>query len=157
MATDARRTPCTGPIRADGILGKRTVRAAGWGERRRSRDRLDELGNFTGFLPAISKDAQKKINTEIRSWWLHRQIHLTFFDLARRINPIVRGWMNYYGAFYRSELHPLLHRINTYLMRWVRKKYRRLRSFKKAHACWNRVTRQYPRLFAQWAWAPEFR
>ncbi|MFF3418429.1 group II intron reverse transcriptase/maturase [Streptomyces sp. NPDC002698] len=113
--------------------------------------------NFTGFLPAISKDAQKKISTEIRSWRLHRQIHLTFFDLARRINPIVRGWMQYYGAFYRSELHPLLHRINTYLMRWVRKKYRRLRSFKKAHACWNRVTRQYPRLFAQWAWTPEFR
>ncbi|WP_432182488.1 group II intron reverse transcriptase/maturase [Streptomyces sp. NBC_00063] len=113
--------------------------------------------NFTGFLPAISKDAQKKISTEIRSWRLHRQIHLTFFDLARRINPIVRGWMQYYGAFYRSELHPLLHRINTYLMRWVRKKYLRLRSFKKAHACWNRVTRQYPRLFAQWAWTPEFR
>ncbi|MFE0063067.1 group II intron maturase-specific domain-containing protein [Streptomyces sp. NPDC059003] len=51
-------------------------------------------------------------------------MHLTLFDLARRINPIVRGWMQYYGAFYRSELHPLLHRINTYLMRWVRKKYR---------------------------------
>ncbi|MFB7501752.1 group II intron reverse transcriptase/maturase [Streptomyces sp. NPDC056161] len=107
--------------------------------------------NFTGFLPAISKDAQKKISTEIRSWRLHRQIHLTFFDLARRINPIVRGWMNYYGVFYRSELHPLLHRINTYLMRWIRKKYRRFSSFKKAHACWQRITRQHPRLFAHWA------
>ncbi|MGI3224204.1 group II intron reverse transcriptase/maturase [Streptomyces sp. GTA36] len=113
--------------------------------------------NFTGFLPAISKEAQKKISTEIRSWRLHRQIHLTFFDLARRINPIVRGWMQYYGAFYRSALHPLLQRINTYLMRWVRKKYRRLRSFKRAHACWKRVTGQYPRLFAQWAWTPTFR
>lgn len=66
--------------------------------------------NFTGFLPAISKDAQKKISTEIRSWRLHQQIHLTFFDLARRINPIVRGWMQYYGAFFRSELHPGLRR-----------------------------------------------
>ncbi|MFE7216311.1 group II intron maturase-specific domain-containing protein [Streptomyces sp. NPDC001698] len=66
------------------------------------------------------------MSTEIRSWRLHRQIHLTFFDLARRINLIVRGWMQYYGAFYRSELHPLLQRINAYLMRWVRKKYRRL-------------------------------
>ena len=48
-------------------------------------------------------------------------------DLARRINPVVRGWMNYYGAFYRSALYPLLARINAYLMRWLRKKYKRLR------------------------------
>ncbi|MFH9354032.1 group II intron reverse transcriptase/maturase [Kitasatospora sp. NPDC017646] len=110
--------------------------------------------NFTAFLPAISKDALMKISMEIRSWRIHQQINLTFFDLARRINPIVRGWMQYYGAFYRSALHPLLHRINAYLMRWIRAKYKRLRAFKKAHACWLRVTRQYPRLFAHWAWTP---
>ncbi|MFC5168457.1 group II intron maturase-specific domain-containing protein [Nonomuraea angiospora] len=49
---------------------------------------------------------------------------------------MVRGWMQYYGAFYRSVLHPLLQRINVYLMRWIRKKYRRLRGFKKAKTCW---------------------
>ena len=48
-------------------------------------------------------------------------------DLAQWINPIVRGWMQYYGAFYRSALYPLLSRINAYLMRWIRKKYKRLR------------------------------
>ena len=69
------------------------------------------------------------------------------------INPIVRGWMQYYGAFYRSALYPLLSRINAYLMRWTRKKYKRLRTIKKAAACWQRITRQYPRLFAHWAWA----
>jgi hypothetical protein len=41
------------------------------------------------------------------------------------INPVVCGWMNYYRAFYRSELYPLLSRINAYLMRWIRKKYKR--------------------------------
>ena len=58
------------------------------------------------------------------------------------------------GAFYRSALLPLLRRINAYLMRWLRKKYKRLRPPKKARACWERVTAQYPRLFAQWAWVP---
>ncbi|MEV0889461.1 group II intron maturase-specific domain-containing protein, partial [Streptomyces microflavus] len=77
-------------------------------------------------------------------------------ELARWINPIVRGWMQYYGAYYRTLLHPLLQRINTYLLRWIRKKYRRLRAFKSAHACWLRITRQHPRLFAQWAWTPTF-
>ncbi len=112
--------------------------------------------NFTNFLPAISKEALKKISKEVRSWRLHMQVRLTIHELARRINPVVRGWMHYYGAYYRTVLHPLLQRINAYLMRWIRKKYKRLRAFKKAHPCWQRITRQYPRLFAHWAWTPTF-
>ena len=65
-------------------------------------------------------------------------------EIAREINPIVRGWIQYYGAFYRSALYPLLARINAYLMRWLRKKYKRLRSYTKAMAGWQRITRQYP-------------
>ncbi|MFD8035681.1 group II intron reverse transcriptase/maturase [Streptomyces sp. NPDC059717] len=94
--------------------------------------------NFTSFLPAISKDALKKIGREVRSWQLHTRTNMTFFELARWINPIVRGWMQYYGAYYRAALHPLLIRINAYLVRWIRRKYRRLRTFKRAHACWKR-------------------
>ena len=80
---------------------------------------------FVSFAPAISKDALKKIGQEVRSWRLHRRTPQSFSELARWVNPIVRGWMQYYGAFYRSALYPLLTRINAYLMRWVRKKYRR--------------------------------
>ncbi len=58
----------------------------------------------------------------------------------------------YYGAFYRSALSTLLARINTYLVRWIRKKYKRLRAQKKARAAWEQVTRQYPSYFAHWAW-----
>ena len=108
---------------------------------------------FASFQPAISTDAQKKISEQIRRWRLHRKIGLTLAELAQWINPVVRGWMQYYGAFYRSALYPLLSRINAYLMRWTRKKYKRLRTIKKAAACWQRITSQYPRLFAHWAWA----
>jgi group II intron reverse transcriptase/maturase len=108
--------------------------------------------NFTGFLPAVSKDALRKMSGEVRRWRLHLLTGQTLADLARRLNPIVRGWMRYYGAFYRTVLDPLLARINAYLMRWIRRKYQRLRPFKKAHACWQRITRQQPRLFAHWAW-----
>ncbi|MGW1848322.1 group II intron reverse transcriptase/maturase [Streptomyces sp. NPDC001966] len=119
----------------------------------RAREARSRKGySFTGFLPGISKDALNRISREVRSWRLHRQIYLTFFELSRRINPIVRGWMQYYGTYYRSALHPLLLRINAYLMRWIRRKYRRFRRYKRAHACWQRVTRQQPRLFAHWAW-----
>jgi RNA-directed DNA polymerase len=107
---------------------------------------------FVSFQPAISKDAQHKISGQIRRWRLHRKIGFNLVDIARQINPVVRGWMQYYGAFHRAALKPLLSRINSYLMRWLRSKYKRLRPTKKATACWQRVTSQYPRLFAHWAW-----
>ena len=56
------------------------------------------------------------------------------------------------GAFYRSALYPVLKRINGYLMRWLRKKYKRLKTFTKAHAAWGRLVSQYPATFAQWRW-----
>ena len=68
----------------------------------------------TGFNPAISRDALTKIGAQVRSWGLHRRTDLSAADLARWVNPVVRGWMNYYGAFYRSALYPLLARINAY-------------------------------------------
>jgi group II intron reverse transcriptase/maturase len=119
----------------------------------RARKARNKAGkNFTNFLPAISKDALNKISGEVRRWRLHRRTRHSFAELARKINPIVRGWIQYYGAFYRSALYPFLQRINAYLVRWIRKKYKRLRPLKKALACWQRITRQYPRLFAHWAW-----
>src|SRR5674476_1157800 len=56
----------------------------------------------------------------VRRWRVHRHVSSNLADLARWMNPIVRGWMQYYGRFYRTELYPLLKRINTYLMRWAR-------------------------------------
>ena len=108
---------------------------------------------FASFQPAISNDARNKISEQIRRWRLHRRIGLTLATSHKWINPVVRGWMQYYGAFYRSALYPLLSRINAYLMRRARKKNKRLRTIKKAAACWQRITRQYRRLFAHWAWA----
>ncbi len=86
---------------------------------------------FSAFLPAISKHALKRISAEVRSWRLHHRTGHTFAALARWINPIVRGWMQYYGAFYRSALCQLLSRINAHLVRWIRKKYKRLRAERK--------------------------
>ena len=119
---------------------------------RRARNRHGK--SFSNFLPAISKDALNKISAAVRSWRLHLRTGHTFKDLARRINPIVAGWMQYYGAFYRSALSPLLQRINAYLMRWIRKKYKRLRGKKKAHECWQGITERYPLMFAHWKWVP---
>jgi hypothetical protein len=65
--------------------------------------------------PAISKEALKRLSRTVRRWQLHRRTELSLAELAEMINPVVRGWMQYYGAFYRSALSMLLARINTYL------------------------------------------
>ena len=75
---------------------------------------------FTSFLPAMSREKLTEKGREVRSWRLHRRPNDTLDDLAEAINPIVRGWMTYWGRFYRTEMDPLLRRINTYLMRWAR-------------------------------------
>jgi hypothetical protein len=67
----------------------------GYGFRgRRARTRSGRI--TTGFVPAISKDALNKISSVVRSWRLHTRTGLSETGLARRINPVVRGWMNYY-------------------------------------------------------------
>ncbi|HSJ60437.1 MAG TPA: group II intron maturase-specific domain-containing protein [Jiangellaceae bacterium] len=119
----------------------------------RARAARDRKGNvFTSFLPAVSKQALVRMSRAVRRWQLHRRTDLDAAGLAAMINPVVRGWMHYYGAFYRSALSALLARINTYLVRWSRRKYKRLRARRKARAAWEHAIRHSPGLFAHWAW-----
>jgi len=121
---------------------------------RQRRARTRSGRRFNSFLPAISKNALKKIGAEVQSWRLYNRTGQDLIDVARDINPIVRGWMQYYGRFYRSKMYPLLSRINAYLMRWIRKKYKRLRAKRKAFRCWRGIVERFPRMFAHWVWVP---
>src|SRR5260370_20364440 len=111
---------------------------------------------FNGFLPAVSKDALKRMSEEVRSWRIHLRTATELQDLADWINPIVRGWMTYYGRYYKTALDRLLRRINTYLMRWAQPKYKPLRPFRKVRRGWKDLTANQPRLFSHWAWENEF-
>ena len=107
---------------------------------------------FVSFMPAISRDALKKIGREVRSWRLHRWVTSDGSEIARLINPKVRGWMAYYGAFNRAALYPLLRRINTYLLRWIMRKYKKHSTWKKATKMLAEAAATRPRYFAHWAW-----
>jgi RNA-directed DNA polymerase len=111
---------------------------------------------FTAFTPAISPEALKKISGEVRSWRIHTKTLHSLQELADGINPIVRGWMTYYGRFTPAGLHPLLKRINGYLVRWARKKYRRLAPFKRVKRWWYDLLDRNPRMFAHWQWTGSF-
>jgi RNA-directed DNA polymerase len=106
--------------------------------------------NFTGFLPAISPEALKARSARLRELRIHRRTDLSLDDLARGLNPIIAGWIRYYGRFYRTALDPLLKRINTYLRRWAGRKYKRLRTHKRFGRWWAGLLQRQPGLFAHW-------
>lgn len=118
----------------------------------RRRTTMSKSGNmFLSFLPAPSKDALKAIGKQIRSWHLGRRVTHTWKDLARWINPIVAGWINYYSRYYGWELRPVLNRINSHLIRWLKQKYKRLRRrHRKAWAVLTGISVSYPGLFRHW-------
>ncbi|MGW4790846.1 group II intron maturase-specific domain-containing protein [Nonomuraea sp. NPDC004297] len=77
---------------------------------------------------------------------------LSFKEIAAMINPVVAGWINYYGRFYKSELiHFLEQQINPFLVKWVRRKYKRYRrSSHKVRRKLAEVASVYPGMFAHW-------
>ncbi len=109
-------------------------------------------GYFTSFSPAISPEALKAKSDRLRELRIHRHTNLSLAGLARWLNPIVAGWMNYYGRFCRSALYPLLQRVSLYLRRWAGKKYRRLRTFTRFKRWWTGLLEREPGLFVHWQW-----
>jgi hypothetical protein len=85
------------------------------------------------------------------SWRLHRRTTVSLNDLAEEANPALRGWLNYFTAFYPSAVIPIGKRVDRHLMRWARWKYKRLkRSEGRARAWLQGVRQRSPNLFAHW-------
>jgi len=117
----------------------------------RGRTTLGKRGLFWSFNPAMSTSAKKAKGKQIRDWHLNRRSGSDLSDLAREMNPQVRGWIGYYGAFYRSELYFLARRIDQHLVRWAMQKYKRLRGRTLRAWAWLAAVRQHqPMLFAHW-------
>lgn len=118
---------------------------------RRAKNRWGKF--FVSFLPAISTKAAKAIRTTIRVWRMaSTRNNQSLEDLARLTNPVVRGWMNYYGRFYRSKCVLVLRHLNEALAAWVRRKYKnRFRCRERASMHWlGRVARRDRNLFVLW-------
>lgn len=106
---------------------------------------------FVSFLPAISDKAAKKIRQEVKAWKLHLRSDKTLDDLARIFNPIIRGWVHYYGRYYRSMLHPVFRPLDRILVRWACRKYKKLRGHQRRAAHWlRRISVREPKRWAHW-------
>ena len=116
---------------------------------RRSKNRWGK--HFINFTPAVSNKAAKKMRQEMRRWRLQLRSDKALDDLARMWNPVIRGWIQYYGRYYRSALNPVFRHLNVYLVRWARRKYKRLSRHQRRAEHWlGRIACRDPRLFAHW-------
>ncbi len=106
---------------------------------------------FTCFLPAVSPEALKRMRVRIRSWRLPRHAPLALEDIARSLNPILRGWWQYYGRFYPTEMRKLFEYFDDRLGKYLRCKYKRLaghrgRSLRRL----DQIARRHPDWFVHW-------
>src|SRR5205814_7873613 len=116
---------------------------------RRSKNR--EGKHFINFSPAVSDQAVKAIRAEIRSWDLPERSDKGIEDLSRMFNPVIRGWLQYYGRYYRSALYPPMQQLDRSLARWAYRKYKKLRGHLRRARHWiARIARRDPTLFAHW-------
>jgi len=106
---------------------------------------------FTGFNPAVSNKAAKSMRDRIRSWKIQRMSDKSIEEISRIVNPVVQGWINYYGSYYRSALYPIFNQLDNALRKWARRKYKRLRGKMRKAARWlRRISRRDRGLFAHW-------
>ena len=116
---------------------------------RRSKNRFGKF--FVNFSPAISDKAGKSIREEVRSWKLHLRSDKAIEDLSRMFNPKIRGWLQYYGRYYRSALYPYMRQLDRSLAHWAKQKYKKLRGHLRRAKHWiARLSRHDPKLFAHW-------
>jgi RNA-directed DNA polymerase len=116
---------------------------------RRSRNRWGKY--FINFTPAVSARATRAMRQTIRSWRLHLRSDKTLDDLAHMFNPILRGWVNYYGQYYKSALYATFRVLDRILVRWAMRKYKKLKGHQRRATHWlGRIARRQPRLLVHW-------
>jgi RNA-directed DNA polymerase len=125
------------------------------------RKAVDKYGRiYVNFSPAVSRDAMKAMRQTVRGWHLQLMCDKELSDLANMFGPVLRGWANYYGRFYRGALKPLWRHVNDYLVRWMRRKYKRLaRGVTRAARALGALAERAPWSFVHWerGYAPSAR
>jgi hypothetical protein len=106
---------------------------------------------FCGYTPAVSKSALNAMRETIKGLKIRKRTEVTLDDIARELNPMVRGWVAYYGRYTRSALYPLARYLNQTLAAWLKRKYKRFhRRLGRARDFLAKIARENRRLFVHW-------
>ena len=107
---------------------------------------------FCGFNPAVSPSAMKAMRSTIRELQLRHQTQLSLHDIACKLNPLLRGWIGYYGRYAPSALYPVLRYVNQTLVAWAMRKFKRFKDHMiRASQFLQRLATEHRALFVHWA------
>ncbi len=111
-----------------------------------------QITEFVNFTPAVSQAHQKTMGRKIRKLQVRRRTELNIAQIAGWLNPMLSGWLVYYGQYCRSVLYGVFrHNINKALVRWARGRYKPLRRHKtRAVKRLEAIAEGSPHLFAHW-------
>lgn len=123
----------------------------GYTFRARTVENAHDKSVFMGFNPAVSKEATKAMRSKMRDCKWHRRSDLELGDIAKSFNPVLQGWINYYGKYYPSKLNYTLQHFTRILVKWTMRKYKRFRGKKiKAIKYLKAFIENNLNLFAHW-------
>jgi RNA-directed DNA polymerase len=106
---------------------------------------------FVSFSPAVSKGALKSMRAKTRQSNWRNRTDMSLNEIAQQYNPVLQGWINYYGCYNRSSLYPMLGHFNRTLVAWAMRKYKKLRGHKtRASRFVKGISERQPNLFAHW-------
>ena len=106
---------------------------------------------FLGYDCAISISSRKRIANRLEELNIENLSFKSIVGIAQFLNPMIRGWVHYYGKFRGYELSKVFQLLRKRLVKWARKRYKRYRtSLTKAYKWLDRVRKQFPYLFYHW-------
>ena len=106
---------------------------------------------FIGYDCAISISSRKRIADKLEALNVNKLNFKTIGGVAQYLNPIIRGWVHYYGKFKMYELTKVFRLLSKRLVWWARRRYKRYKtSIRKGYQWLSTVRKQYPTLFYHW-------
>lgn len=119
---------------------------------RSAMDKFDRSKLIVLFNGAISNTAKTSIRQAIRKVINPRRISATLEAFAEELNPKLRGWINYFGRFFKWRLMRVFDYADGMLRLWIAKKYK-LTSKLKTLAEYRKIRLAHPFLFYHWKFA----
>ena len=109
---------------------------------------------YLGYFPVISKESRQRIILVLRKANLHRASESTIEEIAKALNPKLRGWINYYGKFGKHALNRVMRKLDDRLGWYIMNKYK-INSVRVAFDMLRNIRSDKPKLFAHWKYASQ--
>lgn len=103
------------------------------------------------FIASVSKTSAKTFRDKIKKLEIHKKTGCKIDMIAEMLNPLLRGWINYFGKFNPSAMRYTLQCIERRVVKWAMSKYKSLRGHRRKAERWlETVRKREPKLFAHW-------